>query len=130
MSVRFVLRTSFALALGGILIGPLALQQTYTDNGCPTGLHPVVNTGECLSGPAGNVIVNKVGKLMNVDKCATYKGREYDEISFHNNNAGNATAQVTAFNTSFDRDEGNVAVIVDADNQIVYTDAVGHRIDR
>ena len=72
MSVRFLLRTSFALVVGGLLVGPLALQQSYTDGPCPSGTHPVVNTGECVLGPGGQIVVNKVGKLMDIDKCATY----------------------------------------------------------
>ena len=129
MSVRFVLRTCFVLAVGGVLVAPLALQQTYTDGPCPSGTRPVVNTDECVVGPGGNIIVNKVGKLMDINKCATYKGREYDEITYHQNTSGGANAALTAYNTSFDRDEGNVSVIVDSSNTIVFTDAAGTRID-
>lgn len=129
MSVRVVLRTCFVLSVGAILVAPLALQQSYTDGPCPPGSHPVVNTGECVSGPGGNVVLNKVGKLMDIDRCTTYKGREYDELSYHANSSAASTATTEAFNTTFDRDEGNVAVLVDTSNAIVFTDPAGTRID-
>jgi hypothetical protein len=115
--------------VAAILAAPFALHQSYTDGPCPIGTYPVVNTGDCVSGPGGNIVVNKVGKLMDVVKCATYKGREYDEVSYHTNTSPTPSGSASAFITTNDRDVGNVSVIVDSSNAIVFTDATGTRID-
>ncbi|HKY32739.1 MAG TPA: putative metal-binding motif-containing protein [Candidatus Polarisedimenticolia bacterium] len=86
-----------------------------------------MNTGECVAGPGGHIVVNKVGKLMDVGKCATYKGREYDELDFHRAVHPESTPQA-AFTTTFDQDVGEIAVVVD-DGSIVFTDQLGTRID-
>jgi len=110
-----------------MLAAPLSLQQGFTDQACPLGTELVVNTGVCATGPGGNITRNKVGKLMDIVKCATYIGREYDEIVAHKNNpaAANLPAQ---FNVSNDHDYGNVASIVDGGN-CVFQDQLGTRID-
>jgi hypothetical protein len=127
MSARAWIRPSLILAAAGLLTAPLGLRQAYTDGACPAGTEPVVNTGECATGPGGLIVRNKVGKLMDVGKCATYKGREYDEMSYHRATATELTAQAL-FNTSADTDVGNVSVVVD-DGSIVFTDSLGTRID-
>jgi hypothetical protein len=127
MKARALVRTSLVGAAAVLLTAPLALRQAYTDGPCPTGTEPVVNTGECAAGPAGLIIRNKVGKLMDVGKCATYKGREYDEMDFHRIHTRSLTA-MPAFTTTADQDVGNVSVVVD-DGSFVFTDQLGTRID-
>ena len=127
MKARVLVRTSLIGATAVLLAAPLALRQAYTDGACPTGTEPVVNTGECAAGPGGLIVRNKVGKLMDIGKCATYKGREYDEVAFHRAHTTSMTA-MPLFNTTADQDVGNVAVIVD-DGTIVFTDQAGTRID-
>lgn len=127
MSARAVLRTCLIAVVAAMLAAPLGLQQGYTDQACPVGTERVVNTGDCVVGPSGNITRNKVGKLMDISKCATYPGREYDEVVAHKNNplAANAAAQ---FNVSNDHDYGNIASIVDGGN-CVFQDQLGTRID-
>ncbi|HZI93322.1 MAG TPA: hypothetical protein VFE84_03700, partial [Patescibacteria group bacterium] len=110
-----------------MLAAPLSMQQGFSDQACPLGTELVVNTGECAIGPGGNITRNKVGKLMDIVKCATYIGREYDEISAHMHNTGAATT-AAQFNVSNDHDYGNIASIVDGGN-CVFQDQLGTRID-
>jgi hypothetical protein len=127
MSARALVRSSLILATAGLLAIPLGLRQAYTENACPAGTSPVVNTGACAAGPGGTIIVNKVGKLMDLSKCATYQGREYDEIAFHEIKHPQLAAQAS-FDTSRDFDSGNISVIYD-DGSVVFTDQLGTRID-
>ncbi len=132
MSVRTLLRSSSVLLVAAILAAPLALQQGYTGQACPQGLEKVVNTGECVSGPVGPIVRNKVGKLMNINRCATYKERASDESIYHQSNPNLAGGQLTAAQaalTAENYDVGDIAVLVDNRNSIISEDALGTRID-
>ena len=132
MSVRTLLRSSSVLLVAAILAAPLALQQGYSEQACPAGLEKVVNTGECVSGPMGPIVRNKVGKLMNVDRCTTYKERASDEATYHQANPNLAGGQLTAAQAAIapqNYDVGDVAVMVDNRGSIISQDSLGTRID-
>ena len=127
MSLRAVLRMCLIAIAAAMLAAPLGTQQGYTDAPCPLGQEKVVNTGACAIGPGGNITRNKAGKLMDIEKCATYFGREYDEIQAHQHNTA-AAASRAAFVTTNDHDYGNIASVVDGGNCITQ-DQLGTRID-
>jgi len=74
--------------------------------------------------PGGNIFRNKAGKLVDMSRCGTYKGRAADESNYHKN----VPTSNAPFDTSRDTDMGNIAVVYD-DGTIVSTDANGTRID-
>lgn len=127
MSLRAVLRTCLIAVAATVLAASLGTQQGFTLSPCPLGTERVVNTGECATGPGGNITRNKVGKLMDIVKCATYIGREYDEIFAHTHSATAATSPAQ-FVVTNDHDYGNIASIVDGGG-CVTVDQLGTRID-
>ncbi|HET9481973.1 MAG TPA: putative metal-binding motif-containing protein [Candidatus Polarisedimenticolia bacterium] len=128
MPLRTVIRSTFILLVGAILAAPLALQQGFTEGACAAGTYPVVNTGECAAGPYGHIVRNKVGKLMDISKCATYQERAHDEASY-SATAPAASVEASAFTTTNDQDFGNIAWIQDTDGLCVFQDSLGTRID-
>ncbi len=129
MRVRLVARTVLILTASIVAVAPLMLRQAHSDTVCPAGLEPVINTGECAAGPDGiRLVRNKGGKLMDINKCTTYSGREYDEVVFHRNTSPESTAQ-PLFVTTNDFDWNGVISVIQDDGSIVFTDPAGTRID-
>jgi len=132
MSVRTLLRCFSVLLVAAILAAPLALQQGFTEEACPAGLEKVVNTGDCVSGPMGPIVRNKVGRLMNIDRCTTYKERASDEATYHQANPNLAGGSLTAAQAALapeNYDVGDIAVMVDNRGSIISEDSLGTRID-
>ncbi|HET6374046.1 MAG TPA: putative metal-binding motif-containing protein [Candidatus Polarisedimenticolia bacterium] len=133
MPVRALIRPSLVLLAVVLLSASLSVRQGFTDPACPTGTELVFNRGDCVAGPDNvKVFRHKSGKLLDTTMCATYPGREYDEITYHNNKVqamGPAAAAAAAAIPPANSDVGNISVVVDNRATIISQDALGTRID-
>jgi hypothetical protein len=130
MDYRRVGRVFLLAGVAALLIVPAAWRTGVGAGECGD-LQKVVNTGECVSGPSGEIIVNKAGKLLDLSRCANYHGRKLDERSFHGSNpSSNAPFDVSRdYDADLDGD-GNpdIAVVFD-DGTVVSDTSSGTQID-
>lgn len=130
MDHRRIGRVFLLIGAAALLIAPAVWRSGLSGPQCGN-LELVVNTGECVSGPGGDIIRHKSGKLLDIGKCGNYQGRKADEHSFHTS----STTSAAAFDLSRDYDvdldgDGNpdLAVVFD-DDTIVSDTPNGTEID-
>jgi len=123
MDRRQVGRIALLAGASALLVVPAAWRSGVTGGNCGT-LEEVVNTGNCVAGPGGNVIRHKSGKLLDLGRCTTYDGRAADEDATHRNRPSSDAP----FNTTRDFDSGDIAVMYD-DGTLITELSTGTEID-
>ena len=123
-------RVFLLLGAAALLIIPAAWRTGVGGGDCGT-MEKVINTGACVSGPGGNIIRNKGGHLLDLNECATYKGRKGDELQFHANSATSTAPFDISRDRNYDLDgdgSPDISVIYD-DGTIVSDQTYGTAID-
>jgi hypothetical protein len=123
MNFRRMSRFALMAGAAALLIAPSAWRASVGSGECGT-LELVVNTGECVTGAGAGITRNKGGKLVDLSRCGTYRGRRADEDNFHKN----SPTSNDPFNVSRDNDNGNIAVVYD-DGTVVTQGTSGTNID-
>ncbi len=130
MNYRRMGRLALLIGAAALMVLPAAWRTGITSGVCGE-LELVVNTGKCVPGVANGIVRHKSGKLLDLNSCATYKGRRGDEITHHTNSAtSTADFDISRDYNWVDPNTGEEAIAVMFDDgTIVSDDAQGTHID-